>query len=239
MSVPGPSGRLLVDGLLPAGAVAAEAYDDERDAAGVPVSALLAVERDVARGRSERRRREATTARHCAREALRALGHAWAAVPRLASGAPRWPDGVVGSITHCDGYRGAVVARRADVPTLGLDAERHAPLPQVVRDHVVRPDEHATVAALAARGVHGDRVLFSAKEAVFKAWHPVAGTTLGFLDARVELGAPRSTGAGEVRAHVPHVAGGPSRLVGRWAVRRGLVVVVVAGSPDGRGPSEW
>lgn len=76
-----------------------------------------------------RRQREFATARSCARTALARLGVP--PVPVLASprGAPRWPAGVVGSITHCDGYRAAAVAYTRDVVSLGIDAEPDEPLP--------------------------------------------------------------------------------------------------------------
>ncbi|WP_405845207.1 4'-phosphopantetheinyl transferase [Streptomyces platensis] len=60
----------------------------------------------------DKRRREFTTARSCAREALRRLGHPTVPIPRGRSGAPLWPAGVVGSITHCQGYRSAAVVER-------------------------------------------------------------------------------------------------------------------------------
>jgi 4'-phosphopantetheinyl transferase EntD len=61
------------------------------------------------------------------------------------SGAPRWPDGVVGSMTHCNGYRATVVAHSGRVRSLGIDAELHAPLPPVLRV-IARPEEAATQA---------------------------------------------------------------------------------------------
>ncbi|HEY3692789.1 MAG TPA: hypothetical protein VGL46_21300 [Pseudonocardiaceae bacterium] len=44
---------------------------------------------------------------------------------------PVWPPGVVGSLTHCTGYRAAAVAHRRGVLTVGIDAEPHEPLPQM------------------------------------------------------------------------------------------------------------
>jgi hypothetical protein len=77
----------------------------------------------------EKRRREFGTARACARRALADLGRVPAPIVRGEKGAPVWLDGVVGSITHCAGYRGAAVAEARDVRALGIDAEPHGKLP--------------------------------------------------------------------------------------------------------------
>ena len=54
---------------------------------------------------------------------------------------PLWPAGVVGSITHCDGYRAAAVARATDLATVGIDAEPHEPLPDGVLAAIALPAE--------------------------------------------------------------------------------------------------
>ena len=54
-------------------------------------------------------------------------------------GAPQWPAGYAGSITHCAGYRAAAVARTREMLTIGVDAEPHDVLPDGVLDHVSLP----------------------------------------------------------------------------------------------------
>lgn len=56
----------------------------------------------------------------------------WASHPVLTGegGAPAWPDGVVGSMTHCDGYRAAAVANAGEVRGVGIDAAHHLPFPR-------------------------------------------------------------------------------------------------------------
>jgi 4'-phosphopantetheinyl transferase EntD len=122
-----------------------------------------------------KRRREFTTARACARAALARLGLPPAAILPGLRGAPQWPARVVGSMTHCAGYRACAVAHDRDVLTIGLDAEPHDALPDGVLGAVASGDEQARLAALAiaAPGVSWDRVLFSAKESVYKAWFPL------------------------------------------------------------------
>ena len=102
--------------LPPAGIAAVEAFDDDIPARLFPEEEAL-VARSV-----DKRRREFTTARRCAREALARLGVPPAPILPGERGAPRWPAGVVGSMTHCAGYRAAAVARPA--PTCGSIGHR-------------------------------------------------------------------------------------------------------------------
>lgn len=114
----------MIEGLLPPGVASSEAFDDAAPAPLFPAEAALLA------GRRERRRRQFATARACARRCLADLGHA--PVPLLPGpgGAPAWPPGVVGSITHCDGYRAAVADHRTHTSALGIDAEPAGPLPR-------------------------------------------------------------------------------------------------------------
>ena len=76
-------------------------------------------------------------------------------------------------------------------------------------------------------GVHADRLLFSAKESVFKAWYPLARRWLGFTDAVVDLD---PGGSFRVRLLVPgpELGGRELRgLAGRWAAGGGLLVTAV------------
>jgi 4'-phosphopantetheinyl transferase EntD len=228
MVADGP-GELLA-GLLPAGVAVAESFGDEPEADLYPEEAA-AVARAV-----ERRRREFAAVRACARRALAALGVPPVAVPpdvgaeqAWARRAPLWPDGVTGSMTHCDGYRAAAVARHDVLAAVGVDAEPHGRLSEGVLDRVTLGEERTMLAALAAErdDVAWDRVLFSAKESVFKAWFPLAQRWLGFEDCRVELGVD-----GSVRARL--LVPGPvvdgvriAVLDGRWRALRTHVATAI------------
>lgn len=78
----------------------------------VPEAMMYLSEAAVVERAVGERRREFGTVRHCARQALQRIGLP-DAIPILpdADGVPGWPSGVVGSMTHCEGYRAAVVAR--------------------------------------------------------------------------------------------------------------------------------
>lgn len=214
----------MIEKILPATVASAEAFGDPLDAVLFPEEEEL-----VARA-VEKRRREFATARSCARSALADLGIAPAPIQRGERGAPRWPAGVVGSITHCAGYRAAAVARARDVLTIGLDAEPDGALPDGVLELVSLPGERARLLDLAA-GAPGpcwDRLLFSAKESVYKAWFPVAGSWLGFKDADITLNAADGTFRARILVAAPE-AGGASLagFSGRWLASDGLVLTAI------------
>src|SRR5204862_697538 len=76
-----------------------------------------------------KRAAEFARGRACARAALAQLGVSSAPLPVGPERAPIWPEGFVGSVTHCRGLVAAVAARSARVSALGLDAEPAGALP--------------------------------------------------------------------------------------------------------------
>ncbi len=175
-------------------------------------------------GASPRRRAEFTTVRHLAGRALAELGLERPPMVPGPVGEPAWPDGVVGSLTHCLGYRAAAVARASEVTALGIDAEPSRPLARGVLERIASPAERENVCELAEAlpGVAGDRLLFSIKEAVYKACFPRARRPPRFADAEVGI---RADGAFMVR-----LATGPdsnAELTGRWAAGGGLLASAV------------
>ncbi|MEU0527143.1 4'-phosphopantetheinyl transferase family protein [Streptomyces niveus] len=214
----------MIERIVPAEAETAEAYGDLPEATLFPEEALL-VKSAVAQ-----RRGEFTTARHCARQALTRLGAPAGAILTGERGAPMWPEGVVGSITHCVGYRAAVVARPAHVVSIGVDAEPALPLPEGVLEAVALPDEQIAVKELlvTAPGVAWDRLLFSAKESVYKAWFPLTRRFLEFEEARLVFDPAGGTFTAQLLAG-PARAG--SRTLhtfdGRWLSDDGIVLTSV------------
>ncbi|MCQ0025028.1 4'-phosphopantetheinyl transferase superfamily protein [Streptomyces somaliensis DSM 40738] len=214
----------MIDLILPSAVSVAEAFHDPPD---LP---LLGAEAEVVSRAVDKRRREFTTARWCARRALAGLGVGPVPVPRGERGAPVWPDRIVGSLTHCQGYRAAAVARDADLRSLGIDAEDHLPLPDGVLGLVASEAERAHLAALARLhpGVHWDRLLFSAKESVYKAWFPLTRRWLGHEEAELAF-APDGTFTARLLQRAPAVPA--EGFTGRWAVDGALAVTAVTVPP--------
>jgi len=180
-----------------------------------------------------KRRNEFITARHCARIALNQLGVPPVPILKGDKGEPCWPDGVVGSLTHTAGYRGAVVGRSPAVRSVGIDAEPHDVLPNGVLDAVSLLEERCEIPRKLPPNLHWDRILFCAKEATYKAWFPLTKRWLGFEDALItfEADGPGSAVGGFVSRILidgEALSGPPlSALRGRWSVDRGLVLTAI------------
>ncbi len=211
--------------LLPGAVAAAEMYTDLPGMAALPEEEPL-IARAVAK-----RRNEFIAVRHCARIALAELGIPSVPILKGDRGEPRWPDGVVGSLTHCEGYRGAAVARRERVRSLGIDAEPHDVLPAGVLDAISLPAERSAINDLPG-SLHWDRILFCAKEATYKAWFPLTHRWLGFEDAHITFDLDGSGSSGRFTSAIlidPAAESGPplSELHGRWSVTDGLALTAI------------
>lgn len=207
----------MMSELVPGTVIAVEAFDD------LPDAALFPQERALVSLAVAKRRQEFATTRALARQALSRLGIPQTAIVHDEHGAPLWPAGVVGSMTHCAGYRCAAVARDSDVRSAGIDAEPHASLPDGVLRAVSSNDERSVLAALRLQApeVAWDRLLFSAKESVYKAWYPMTHRWLEFTEATVT---PRTDGTFRADLLVQSPVAG---FDGRWLVRHGIVLTAV------------
>ena len=206
--------------------VYAELYDDPPELSPLPEEEPL-IAKSVAK-----RRNEFITVRHCAREALGKLDVGPVPILKGDKGEPCWPDGIVGSLTHCEGFRGAVVARATQVRSVGIDAEPHGVLPKGVLGAVALPAEQDAVGTLEG-DLHWDRILFCAKEATYKAWFPLTHRWLGFEDAHItfELDSTGSSGTFLSRILIdPAAESGPplTELPGRFTVSNGLVLTAIS-----------
>ena len=120
-----------------------------------------------------RREAEFRAGRACAREALAQLGVCnWPLIPGPTR-EPRWPPGVVGSITHAEGYCAAAVASADVCGGLGIDVEAIGRVGEAVAGLICGADELCRLddCDAATRRVRL-ALLFSAKESVFKAVFP-------------------------------------------------------------------
>lgn len=134
------------------------------------------------------RRRASGAARIVARQLLGAIGFAPCPIPRSAAGAPIWPVGAVGSMAHDRRVAVAAVAPARRVAALGIDVEPAERLPEDVFDLVVTPGERAML----GRDLVAARLLFAAKEAVYKALYPLDQTFLDHHDIQIDLSNSRA-----------------------------------------------
>jgi 4'-phosphopantetheinyl transferase EntD len=169
------------------------------------------------------RRREFAAGRTAARLALSYLGELATAVPRGPDRAPIWPKGIVGSISHCEGFCGAVAAREVDVASIGFDVEIAESLPEELHSMIFSPGElHELEVRSRQAGVDFAKVGFSAKEAFYKCHYPLVGGGLDFRDVVIRfVGAvdqQLSGGEFHIRFANDTQAGAPlaELMVGRW-----------------------
>jgi 4'-phosphopantetheinyl transferase EntD len=209
----------MIERLLPPEVAVVAMPGDDPDASALPEElALLG-------GAVAARRAEFATARHCARRALHRIGAPDGPILRGPKREPVWPAGIVGSITHCTGYRAAAVAHATDMLTIGIDAEPHETIRDRVVERILRDEERAWLAT-APTSIHWDRLIFSAKESVYKAWFPLTQAWLGFEDASVTIDPVAGTFCARLVIEPP--AGVPAQFPGRYLIAGGLVLTAIA-----------
>lgn len=178
-----------------------------------------------------RRQQEFAAGRAAVRAAFADAGAMAQPVPSGPDRAPVWPAGWRGSLSHSETLCIAVVAR--GMGALGLDLEPDAPLSDDLIAEVCTAQELA-----AAQRALGDaspgraaRLVFSAKEAAYKAQYPASHRVLDF--AALEIGfAPEGRPGGPGRFSATFAVGVPpfapgARLMGRWARIAGHLVTGV------------
>jgi 4'-phosphopantetheinyl transferase EntD len=219
--------RTCFSDLLPSDTVVVEATPPMWESGLLPEEAAC-VQRAV-----PRRVREFTAGRNCARQALERLGHVPA--PPLLVGAhrePLFPAHVAGTITHTHDYCAAAVLPRAAgrVAGLGIDAEVNEPLGEGVAAHVLLPQEQAALQQL-QEGCCTDKLVFSIKEAFYKAFFQIAAQYLDFLDASVQVEpADRSFTLRVLHAGVPaYFRGGAFRGRYGFDAQRVYTAIVLTG----------
>ena len=205
----------MVQRLAPVGSGAAEIQN-----LGQPVS-LQGGEAIPVQRACRRRQREFALGRDCARRALAQLGVEACDVPVGERGAPQWPEGFIGSISHTDGYAAAVVARREHFRHLGIDAERIGRVTREIAGKLFVSEEMEALARLDGNAwEHMATVLFSAKEAYYKALQGASGPP-SFRGLRVALEEGGFAVENDDGAR-------PVRAAGRFLAEKGIVVTVVA-----------
>lgn len=120
-------------------------------------------------------------AAHAALDALQIEDCAIGRIERL----PRWPTGVLGSISHSDSLAGAAVGLTDTYLGMGIDLVPISAVSDKVAQRILLGPELTWVRRMGS----GDwrTALFSAKESVYKAVNPVVGEYLGFQDVTVNV----------------------------------------------------
>jgi 4'-phosphopantetheinyl transferase EntD len=149
---------------------------------------LYAAEREFCAGFAPKRIAEFAAGRLCARRALEDLGVTNAPIAVNADRSPRWPPGIVGSISHTSNYGCAVVAHASDLTSIGVDVEIVGRVTAELDTLVFTARERGFLAALpTAERARAATVIFSAKEAFYKCQYAITQQWLDFQDVSLEL----------------------------------------------------
>jgi 4'-phosphopantetheinyl transferase EntD len=176
------------------------------------VPALHDVEAEaVARAVAQRRSEFAS-----GRVLLRDLLEEDVTIPVLADRRPGLPDDVVGSLAHDREVAVAAIAGRAVASAVGIDIEPATPLDAAMAATILRSDEHGL----------DPHLVFTLKEAAYKAWSSGGGELLDHHEVRVTLNSARGSFVAIVTAGRGRFAGRFTRASGRW-----LALVVVDAAP--------
>jgi 4'-phosphopantetheinyl transferase EntD len=201
-----------------------------RECFGQPSDAVLLPEEERFIGHAvASRRAEFGTVRNLARACLAGLGFEPVPILPGVGGAPGWPVGVQGSMTHCAGYAAAAVTSSPRIVGIGIDAEPDAPLPDGVWELVATAAEQHRLSATEPDGPYWDRLLFSAKEAIYKAWFPLVGDWLDHQDADIIFHPHQQTFTARLARNDLIINGHHThQLHGRWTRHHGILATAVA-----------
>jgi 4'-phosphopantetheinyl transferase EntD len=189
---------------------------------------LLPDERALVERAVDKRVRDFRAGRQCARRALERLGQPLAPLLADPDRAPRWPTGVVGSISHCAGLAAAAVAKADSQQAIGIDVEPDSPIDRKLWSAITREAELAWLDRLApSRAGHVAKLLFSCKETFFKLQFPITRQMLGFEAVELQLGdmllEPFGVFALTILQDLPSPFSRGERLVGRFTCVDGFV----------------
>ena len=137
---------------------------------------------------SSKRRAEFSLGRYCARRALSKFELQSAPILRnIESREPCWPKSVRGSITHSEGFAAVAVGLAKDVSGIGIDLESLSKVVDFnIMRHVCVDNERNLLESLPPEQANRNlRIIFSAKESIFKCFFPISKTYLYFQDAEI------------------------------------------------------
>jgi 4'-phosphopantetheinyl transferase EntD len=136
---------------------------------------------------AEKRQLGFASGRYCAQSAQRLLRLEPAPVLRQ-DRVPVWPSTSVGSITHCDKI--AAAAASTGVRSIGIDIETCGRVDQKLYEILFTETERARLKSLPGDAA---TLIFSAKEAGYKAIYPHGRKFIGFQEVEIEVDAESHT----------------------------------------------
>lgn len=175
-----------------------------------------------------KRRNEFLVGRNTARQALARLGVETGAILADPDRLPIWPEGVVGSISHCDTACAAVVAQAEDWASIGVDLEEDTPLDGDLVPTICNDEEQMWMGGLNADvRLHRAKLIFCIKEAAFKAQYPLSRAMFGFHHLHVSVNEADATFEARFQETAGRFQTGDV-IAGRYAHAAGYIVAGAA-----------
>lgn len=188
--------------------------DDHQAALGCEEYAIVA-------SAVQARVREFTAGRNLARFALGSTGIKPATIPVGPDGQPTWPSGITGSISHTATHVAVAAAKQNLYRGVGIDIEVTGSMnPQDIS--LVLTSREMDWLCDDSRSVHG-LMIFSCKEAAFKAVFSIVGEHIDFTDVEVTLSASEFQVAMAGKSRTARIM---SENRGLIATREGLVATI-------------
>jgi phosphopantetheine--protein transferase-like protein len=186
-----------------------------------PSASVWPEEREAVQRAVAKRQNEYFATRHLARLALAELAVPASPLLNHEDRSPRWPAGVLGSLTHTDVWCGVAVAKSEQtLRSVGIDMERLGSVSPDVAARIFSEWElsHANESDLAIR--------FSAKEAFYKAIYQFVRRYVGFREVEIELVTDRAFNI-RVVSEVLAREVAPLKVTGLYATRGALCCTTV------------
>lgn len=150
---------------------------------------LFPSEKKLIENCSLKRQIEFCKGRYCAHQALEKLGQSGFAILRDPNGAPIWPSGITGSISHSGDIAAAVVAKETEILAIGLDLQiTNQTLPFKVLTTFFHSDEIQNFLNVPdSLSELFSYVVFSAKESILKCYYTINRSFLDLHEISVKL----------------------------------------------------
>lgn len=186
---------------------------------------LLSPERALVAGAGQARRLEFTAGRALARILLERIGIEDAPVLMYQNGAPMWPPGVVGSISHVSELCAVVLTQHDRVRGLGIDLEHNRSIDTSLFETICTPREREWLEGnpASSRGYLA-RLVFSAKESLYKCWYPLYRVQLDYQDVEIELKIPSQEFVARLRDDADIASFQGAALYGKYRIFRNWMV---------------
>jgi enterobactin synthetase component D len=134
----------------------------------------------------DKRRYEFSAGRLCARNALQQIGIDNCTLTQGENGEPIWPDQITGSISHSNKWAAAAISTTKEIMAIGFDIETINRISSDILKRIITDTEKEQLEKKdKQKAQEYSALIFSAKEAIYKALSKLYNKTLRFKDVSI------------------------------------------------------